>query len=187
MKKRCYLFLLSTLILLSCEPEFEQTRTFIIQEGQHYATPRLVETLQDSRLLFEARFDATAKYNLGDISMQSNKNKLLGFSDCNSLHHENSARFAWQWFNDRLEIFAYCYVNGERKEAYVGVVEVGTFSKYEIKITDDEYIFRLNDAEPVAINRGSVCKTGVYYKLWPYFGGSLPAPHTISIDVRPIH
>jgi RimJ/RimL family protein N-acetyltransferase len=123
---------------------------------------------------------------LGDPALQSHKNKLLGFSERNSLHHENSARFAWQWDNDRLEIFAYCYADGVREEQFVGVVNLNEYNRYEIEVGIGQYIFRLNSNEPVYMKRGGTCTMGLYYKLWPYFGGSVPAPHTVHIVVKGI-
>jgi hypothetical protein len=176
-----------TISLFSCEPEAELIRYFTIQRGEHYASPRIVETQQSNTLRFEARFDQSAVYRFDDESMQSNKNKLLGFADCNSLHHENSARFAWQWFNNQLEIYAYCYVNGSREEKYMGVVSLNEFNLFEIKLTNDSYIFKLNDENPISISRGNTCDKGVYYKLWPYFGGSLPAPHDIRVAIKNLY
>ncbi len=107
----------------------------------------------------------------------------MGFSDCNSLHHQNSARFAWQWFNDRLEIYAYCYVNSIRMENFIGTVNLNEENLYEIILTDNEYVFYMNGQRITAIKRGDVCSKGVYYMLYPYFGGSIPAPHNVRIDV----
>jgi hypothetical protein len=183
-RKLDYLIFFVALALFNCEGEVPLVKSFTIKKGEHYSTERAPETLQDSRMMFEAKFNSTAKYDLGDVALQSNKNKLLGFSDCNSLHHQNSARFGWQWYNNRLEIFAYCYVNGARIEKYVGVVNLDEFNTYEISITDDSYIFRLNNSEPVSVSRGDVCTRGIFYKLWPYFGGSIAAPHDIVILVR---
>lgn len=182
------ILILAILVLsMGCEPEMELVQRFTIQKGEHYATPRIVETLQRNRLVFEARFNESAIYDLGDPASQTNKNKLLGFADCNAAHHDNSARFAWQWMNNQVEIFAYCYANGERHEKFVGVVEINEYNRYEIELTDTNYIFYLNDNEPVYMERGSVCSTGVYYKLWPYFGGSIPAPHTVQVSVKMIY
>lgn len=172
------------LLTQSCEPEVKPIRMFITRKGEHYAHPRVVESLQSRTLAFDAMFNETAIYNLGDPALQSNKNKLLGFSDCNSLHHENSARFAWQWFNERLEVYAYCYANGERAEKFVGVVNPNEFNDYRIEIRDEQYAFVLNDEPPVYMKRGNTCERGVYYMLWPYFGGHIPAPHDVQIFIR---
>jgi hypothetical protein len=180
------LVLLAFIILPCCEeaPEDLFTRHFVTEKGEHYSTPRLAEMLQSQRLIFTARFDGTAIYDLGDLALQSNKNKLLGFSDCNSMHHDNSARFAWQWFNERLEIYAYCYVDGNRVEEYIGTVGINEVNRYEIEITADYYVFYINGENIVQIRRSDkVCSKGVYYMLYPYFGGSVPAPHDIQIDL----
>ncbi|MBL0744446.1 hypothetical protein [Chryseolinea lacunae] len=179
--------LLASLALLlgqGCEPEVELIRTFVTRQGEHYALPRVVESLQSRTLAFDAMFNETAIYDFGDPALQSNKNKLLGFSDCNSLHHENSARFAWQWLNGRLEIYAYCYANRERLEQFVGVVDLNEFNHYRIEIREDHYAFFLNNDPPVFIKRGNTCERGVYYMLWPYFGGHIPAPHNVQIFIR---
>jgi len=180
------MILLGVTSLASCEPTPEDlfTRHFVVKKGEHYATPRLVEMLQSDRLIFTAKFDASAVYDLGDPALQSNKNKLLGFADCNSRHHENSARFGWQWFNNRLEIYAYCYVDGNRIEAYVGTVDIDTENRYEIALTRNAYVFYLNGEQRAQIRRsGQVCNDGVYYLLFPYFGGEIAAPHDVFVDV----
>jgi hypothetical protein len=172
------------IMLIGCEPATEPVRTFVIPQGEHYAKPKLIETLQDSELRFEARFDNSAVYDLHDLALQTNKNKLLGFSECNTAHHKNSARFAWQWFNDRIEIYAYCYVDGNRVETFVGTVALNSYDRYSIRLTPAQYIFQLNDEDPIYITRGDVCQTGFYYMLWPYFGGEIAAPHQVRIDIK---
>lgn len=186
MKSIRLLLFVTPLIILSCEPAPENlfTRKFKIAKGEHYSTPKLMETLQSSTLEFNATFDHSAVYNLGTTALQDSKNKLMGFADCNSYHHDNSARFAWQWFNDRLEIYAYCYVNGERREAFIGTISLHTPHHFRLELTDHEYRFFLNHSEPVVVERGSNCDKGLYYLLWPYFGGSTPAPHDVTILIQ---
>src|SRR6185369_4803939 len=84
------------ILLFSCEQAVDPVRQFVIKTGDHYASPTLSETMQSQKLVFEARFNESAIYDFNDLSIQSSKNKLMGFCDCNSLPHENSARFAWQ-------------------------------------------------------------------------------------------
>jgi|SRR5690606_20655133 len=186
MKRSIFIVLALVVVTFACEPVHEDlfTRTFVIKAGQHYSTPTLMETLQSERLIFRAEFDQSAIYDLGDRALQSSKNKLYGFSGCNSTHHENSARFAWQWFDNQLEIYAYCYVNGERKEEFVGVVKPGEENLYEIRLTDDAYVFYLNNEPKAVVEKDTNCDRGVYYLLYPYFGGSLPAPHDVTIKIR---
>lgn len=182
--KRFFFMVAGIILFIACEEEAELSRTFIVREGEHYASPRMVQSLQSNTLTFRAKFNETAVYHFDDKSFQDSKNKLLGFSDCNSLHHDNSARFAWQWFNNRLEIFAYCYVNGERKEKFIGTVNLHEENRYQLKVTEDSYVFQLNSQEEVRISRGNSCDKGIYYMLWPYFGGSTPAPHDVTISIN---
>lgn len=184
-KSFCLLALaLVVLVASSCEPQADPFDEYIIRKGEHYTTQKRIQSLQSNTLSFDAKFNSSAIYYFDNPGFQDSKNKLLGFSDCNSLHHQNSARFAWQWYNDQLEIYAYCYVNNERVEKYVGVVNLDEVNHYEITLQGKDYVFQLNKQEPVIIQRGNVCNTGLYYMLWPYFGGSIPAPHQISIQIR---
>jgi hypothetical protein len=170
-------------ILCGCEPSFEEAfEVFTIPEKAHYSEQRHVEFLQGSSLFFKAKFDETAEYVLDD-GFQDSKNKLLGFSDCNSAHHENSARFSWQWFNNTIEIYAYCYVNGQRVEQYLGTVNKNEVVSYEIRLSPSSYTFIFRDQETV-IPRGSTCDVGAYLILWPYFGGQKPAPHDVTIYLK---
>ena len=185
MKRIIALVAFAIACLTSCEPLPEDAflRRFVIPEGEHYAKGRTVQFLQSRTLEFEARFDQSAVYTFDDQLYQDAKNKLMGFSDCNDNHHENSARFVWQWYNNQLEIWAYCYVNSVRVEQYIGTVALNTRNSYRITLTDDFYIFSLNNGEPVSIARGTTCNSGAYYMLWPYFGGTMPAPHDVTIDI----
>lgn len=183
----------TTMILLSCIwslSSCEETdqmvliRRFTVRQGEHYSTPKLAESLQSDRLIFKASFDETAQYDLGNEALQTNKNKLLGFADCNSQHHDNSARFAWQWFHNQLEIYSYCYANGERLEQYLGTVGIGEQNTFEIRLKDHTYEFYINSELRGVERRGTVDKKGVYYMLWPYFGGSVPAPHDVNVFIQ---
>jgi hypothetical protein len=181
----CWIFLVCALAA-GCDSPFETkaSRKFIIAAGEHYSNPRLFETFTDNNLTFRATFDASAKYDLGDASLQSNINKLMGFSDCNSLHHENSARFGWKWENERLDIYAYCYVDSVRIHQYVGTVQLHEENLYEIAAKGNEYMFSLNGKVKVAIRKAAVCEEGAKYMLYPYFGGSVPAPHDVTVKIE---
>jgi len=183
MKKILVALFVATL-LMACEPVIDNIfDVYTIKAGEHYTSIRHTEFLQTTILQFDARFGESAIYTFADPGFQDSKNKLMGFSDCNSLHHENSARFAWQWYNNKIEIYAYCYHNGDRVEEFLGVVEPGETARYQIELTAKAYVFRFKGKE-VTIDRGANCSTGTYLMLWPYFGGQLPAPHDISIYIR---
>lgn len=159
-------------------------REYTIGTGEHYATPKLMETTELKRVAFRATFDESARYTLNDPSLQSNINKLMGFSDCSAHHHTNSARFGWRWYNNQLEIHAYCYVDSVRVHQYIGTVKIGEESLYEITATTDAYTFSIDGEKTVSIPRAESCNSGLNYMLYPYFGGSVPAPHDVRIKIE---
>jgi hypothetical protein len=145
--------------------------------------PFKVQSLITDEVNFVAIFDESAIYTSVIDENQYDVNKLLGFSDCSSQHHEHSARFGWRWLDDDLEILAYCYVSGERIVEYVGSVELNQESTYQIRLENDSYVFQLDHYPEVVIQRDKPCDKGFYYMLWPYFGGDETAPHNIEIQI----
>jgi hypothetical protein len=155
---------------------------YTIPAGSHYSTQSAYHPLNVSKIRFKARFDSSAVYQTIDGDNQKDINKLYGMSDCESDHQVNSARFGWRWVDSALEIWAYSYVNGERKLIFVSNVPLNSSVTYEIIFTDTNYMFRVNDIE-VSLPRH--CKGEAKgYKLYPYFGGDENAPHKITIEIE---
>lgn len=171
-------------LLTSCEEKIvEPYDSFVLPAGRHSGFNG-VQSLQSRSLSFTAIFDETAKYQTVIPENQYDINKLLGFSDCNSVHHHNSARFGWRWVDNQLEIHAYAYVDGDRKNEFVGIATLNRPYDYRLSFTDDAYHFYMEGVDPVTILREPVCNRGFYYMLYPYFGGDEPAPHDILIKIR---
>lgn len=154
---------------------------YVILAGEHHATLSF-ENIALDRLKFRALFDSTAIYSTVDPANQGDINKLYGMADCNSYHHTNSARFGWRWYEEKIEIWAYTYVNGERNSTFVDTVAPGVFNEYEISFEENQYRFRLNDKE---VEMSRHCEaTAEGYRLFPYFGGDETAPHDINIWIE---
>lgn len=171
---------------LSCEETIDgMMEKYTIKTGKHYSTYD-VELLQSDALTFYAYFDETAEYDLHDEVNQWDTNKLFGFSDCDSHHHEHSARFGWRWLDGKIDILAYCYVSGERIIEKIGETMPNTTNYYQIKLTDTEYQFTF-DSETLSVPRNKPCDRGVYYLLFPYFGGNATAPHDVNIFIERIY
>ena len=49
-------------------------------------------------------------------------------------------------------------------------------------MADDSYLF-IVDGISVIMDRSNKCNRGVYYMLYPYFGGDEKAPHEIDITI----
>lgn len=170
-------------------PEENMTATgssfiqYVIRQGQHYSDQSTFTNVQYDELKFAAIFDSTAVYRTADPANQEDINKLYGFSDSNSPHHQFSARFGWNWSRDSLRLFAYTYNNAVRESKEIGTVQIGAVNNCSIKVTQSTYIFTLN-GKPVTTSRSATGTKAVGYRLYPYFGGDETAPHTINIWIK---
>lgn len=170
--------------MFGCEPEIiEPYQTYIIKKGEHWSTYKQ-SSLHTETLNFSVIFDETAIYQCKTEENQYDTNKLLGFSGCNSFHHDNSARFGWRWVDDQLNISAYCYIDGERIVKPIGSVPLNEPVNYKLTATKEKYIFELEGFDKMEIKRGGDCNIGLYYMLYPYFGGDETAPHDINIKIN---
>jgi hypothetical protein len=183
----CLFIVVACLPVISCHnPDIlphnpRNFKTYFIKEGNHYCS-HTFHFFRDDVMEFAAIFDESASYNFNNDYEQSDINKLFGFIDCGSAVHENSARFGWRWYNNRIEIFAYCYNNGKRQDQYITSVTMGREFVYKITATSSYYIFEVNGLR-VQMERG--CNES-YKKeyLYPYFGGTFAAPHDIKIKIK---
>lgn len=180
---RNILILLCSITFWACEPTLDiPFEKYTVPKGKHYSTYK-VELLQNDYLAFQAQFDESAIYTSVTPENQWDINKLFGLSDCNSQHHENSARFGWRWLEGKIEILAYCYVGGTRIVENIGATMPFQVNNYEIQLTDSLYIFRMDDST-ISIERQKPCDVGGYYLLFPYFGGDETAPHDTNIYIK---
>ncbi|HEY9117446.1 MAG TPA: hypothetical protein VIN11_06450, partial [Roseivirga sp.] len=121
---------------------------------------------------------------------QMDINKLFGFSDCNSLHHQNSIRFGWNWNGEAIDIYGYHYLDGKLNWKYLGTVEINKVYRYNIYLFEDLIEMEIEGitANKVQFNRHNlICEIGYYYQLFPYFGGDETAPHDINIYFKRNH
>lgn len=157
--------------------------TYKISKGNHEIDNNSNGLFTASELKFQAIFDSTCIYQTTDAGNQYDINKLVGFSDCNSLHHQNSARFGWNWRENALNIYAYIYVDGQRQEQQLGTLALGQKGSFKLTTLNNTYIFTFNGAQTI-MPRHCADGRGVSYKLLPYFGGDEVAPHDMYIKIR---
>ncbi|MGW8123031.1 hypothetical protein ACV07N_10280 [Roseivirga echinicomitans] len=178
--------------LSACSDIYEQHEVeYLLKKGQH-TSKKLgsfpgdkLGTLKSDVMTFTARFDKTVRYDLGNKN-QEDINKLMGFSDCNSLHHDNSVRFGWRYSiqKDLVEVFSYAYTNGTVSYHHMGDVGIDETVRYQIQIVANKFYLLLNGELKQEVARGAGCEIGLYYKLYPYFGGDETAPHDMSIYIQ---
>lgn len=181
-----YLILvLGIILLIACVKstlKHNGFKTYKIKMGQHRSiiSGRFMRT---KTLDFKTIFDNSAIYKTSDPKNQSDINKLYGFSDCNSHHQTNSARFGWRWYNNQLQILAYVYNDKKLNYQLIDSIKLNKEYNYILIIKDSEYIFSVNN-KSITMKRTAKCKNGFYYKLFPYFGGDEKAPHDITIKIK---
>lgn len=174
-------YLLVLLVFVACSDE-ELTSVYTIPAGEHYSYPRDTATLDKKPLQFYAMIGSSA------LNCQSEDiNKLYGFSDCNDLHHENSARFGWVSDGKQLHIYAYTYCDGKRFYKYIQPIHADSWYDFKIEIYKGSYKFsvtKFGATRQVYMARCAKCNNGVYYMLYPYYGGNNTCDSDISVAIR---
>ena len=159
---------------------------FTINGGSHYSNNLLYKIFNflnfKKKMTSEVIFDQSCKYDLGTAD-QLDINKLTGFSI--GYHHRDSARFGWRYLNDKIELFSYCYISGQRIYKKICDVNLDQPVKLQIVDNDNSYLFRVFVNNATYISKVDKNRSfGIGYKLWPYFGGNCKAPHAINISIN---
>lgn len=184
-----YLLALALSLLVACK-ETESPKdedgfvVYTIKKGSQSSNLSTLKDVSKTELNFRVIFDSSAIYTTIDSNNQEDVNKLYGFSDCNTQHHDNSARFGWRWSNNALRLFAYCYKSGNLAIKEMGEVEIGKEHVCNIRIDNDKYIFTLNHNKMDTMERGCTDPKSKKYMLFPFFGGDEMAPHDITIRIK---
>jgi hypothetical protein len=204
MKDKLYILSIAMLLLASCSKKTEQTESkisnaktdsetvandfikYTILKGQQYCDKSIFVPVHVSTFSFQVKFDSSAIYQTSDPHNQSDINKLLGFSDNNTDHHEYSARIGWRWSDNALHLFGYVYNKGIVSFKEISKIDIGVPVSCCIKVSGNEYIFTVNKTQ-IKMPRESTTALAEGYKLWPYFGGNETAPHNISIWIEEDH
>jgi hypothetical protein len=197
--KLSLLFMAGTLLLCGCSKMTEsiidkgtsgkdqnQFISYTIKQGSHYCEGNQYKTVDDDEIKFVVRFDSSAIYRSVKPENQYDINKLFGFSDNNTDHHQFSARFGWRWSDNALRLFAYVYNKGIVDYKEIGSIKIGQDVNCSIRITATHYIFLMNESI-IEMPRLSTTTRANGYQLYPYFGGDETAPHEIMIHIRQIH
>ena len=166
-------------------------RKFTIKQGAHYCDQNTLSHVSGTSMTFVAKFDSTAIYPavITDYNHAYDVNKLWGFSEGLSNQY-NSARVGWRWLNGQLQLFAYVYVKGtllrdpvSYDPPFIKSVKIGSEINCSIAVSGSKYIFTV-DGVVVQTARGTTSSTYSGYQQYPYFGGTLTAPHLINIYIK---
>ena len=196
MKNQILIALLCLLILPGCKKAVEaiiekgtsgstssEFIKYTIPKGNQYCDKNSLKAVDVQEMKFMVRFDSTAIYQTASAENQYDINKLYGFSDNNSDHHQFSARFGWRWSNNALHLFAYVYNDAAVISRELAVIAIGKEISCSIQVTNSSYLFTVNGVTE-RMPRMASTATGKGYQLYPYFGGDEVAPHDIHIWIR---
>ena len=142
----------------------------------------------------ETKMDSMRVYFLPNCTYQLSTNydqvnKLFGFSE--GYHHWNSARIGWRCTDgEKIELLAYAYINGQRIIKPMITCRPETWVFCNIQNQPSKYIFKALDpsGNNITVSIDKPKKISIYsffklfiYRLFPYFGGSISAPHDMKL------
>ena len=134
-------------------------------------------------------FDDTCTYHIeGPDALDINKLFGVGFGN----HMKYSGRFGWRSIGQQFEIFAYVHNDGDMVTKKVLTCNPNEPIELCLKISDTDYEFsaskRSGERARVKIERrGSWLYNLFAYRLYPYFGGNLTAPHNMRLEMTVIN
>lgn len=154
-----------------------------IDSGNHYSNQNLFQTFKADSLAFLFAFDSSAVYQTINPANQSSWNKLFGFADCNSHHHTNSVRLSWRYKSGvGIELAGYYYSGAVRTWQVLATIQPADTLGAFIYTTDSTYELQVGNHQ-ISSARGCTGQPAGYL-LYPYFGGTEPAPQNIRIFVQ---
>lgn len=107
-------------------------------------------------------------------------------------HHKDSVRVGWRCVDGKnIELLAYVYIDGSRMHKSLISVKPDEWTHIRFTESDSDYTFVIlaEDGEG-SIERfdKTTTKKGILglfiHRLYPYFGGIMPAPHAMRIDMK---
>jgi hypothetical protein len=155
--KTSFLCFALALMVCSCEKNLDpiisptDTKTIsgftqcTIKQGQHFSGQNKYKPVAANELKFSVLFDSSAIYKTILPENQYDINKLYGFSDNNTDHHQSSARLGWRWNANALELFAYVYNQGIVSYKELTTIELSVETMCSIKVSPDYYLFTVNN------------------------------------------
>lgn len=164
-------------------PQQENWVFYQIDSGQHFAQNNTFKLFQGDSLRFRFFLDSTAIYQTTDPANQLSWSKLYGFADCNSHHHTNSVRLVWR-YNPAvgIELAGYYYAGTQRSWQILDTIQPLDTLQALIYTTDTTYGVQVGNRKVSSMRNCSGVAEGYY--LYPYFGGTEPAPQLVRIGIQ---
>ena len=137
-------------------------KEYVIKKGKHYSGFRFRPFIKCKEITVAVKFTDSCRYLGNTVEMSEQLNKLVGFGSI--FHHKNSIRIAWRYnpIKDKVELFIYEYLRGERMESQFDEMRIGQTKKLRLKSRKAYWFGKF---------------------LFFYFGGKYPAPHDMKIKL----
>ncbi|HEX2901319.1 MAG TPA: hypothetical protein VHS96_16505 [Bacteroidia bacterium] len=156
------------------------SKLYTIPKGGHSAEGlRTSLVVGNSMLRFKAKFYPNCIYKPQREPEQISK--LYGISY--GLHHDCSARIGWRSDGTRIEVLSYVYTaRDKRSSEHLAFIDVQEWHEFKLE--------RIGKTARISMDGGPVqtfqllAPAKVGYRLFPYFGGTVPAPHEMWIGVE---
>ena len=206
------LIIISSSCLTSCNKfvslvtPIKKTNTYSVSTGGQSFAPFLYQNFSGlNHLSFIIKLNSDTIYKSPLAQEISNSsitqiNKLIGFSDCGDLTSgpfHNSAYFGWAYYGGTMRI--YPFLNGPEFKANgfsygtfdnpLAIVSPNKEYRYAVDLINGAYQFSVVDlATNTVIGSRSVNRTqcsGSFHGVLfgPYFGGNIPAPQNMSMEI----
>lgn len=138
----------------------------------------------DAQYDFIFSLDESCEYSLETNHLQINKIAGIAFGP----HHVNSIRIGWTGDLERRDLYAYYYLGGSRFSEklcewtpniryHATIYRIGQ-NCLGLRLADFVTGVQLAQLVMVMNNRG------LKYRLGPYFGGKMPAPHDVRVNLE---
>ena len=166
-------------------------KAYTIKAGAHYCDQQVTKSVLGTTMNFTVRFNSSAIYPavITDYNHAYDVNKLWGFSEGFSNQY-NSARIGWRYLNGQLQLLAYTYAKGKLLRDPISYdppviksVPLDTDIPCSITVASGKYIYSVSGTT-VETPRGATGTKYSGYQQYPYFGGTLTAPHLITIQIK---
>lgn len=155
-------------------------KTYTIKQGKHSSSGLHIGMVVGNTLLrFKAFFHRNCLYEPTITPDQISK--LYGMSY--GQHHDCSARIGWRSDGKRIEILSYVYVaHDERRHETMGWMDVEQWQEFTIRRCGEVAELQMGNGPVFSYSLQHPVPAG--YRLYPYFGGAIPAPHDMTIEIE---
>lgn len=170
---------------------------FVIKKNRHYSIrinrpfpSEFKFAIAPSRTLrFTTIFAEGCKYESENSDVTGDINKLYGINFGINWHRD-SVRIGWR-YNANLkviELYLYSYVNGKREFSHL--VNVQTYEAIHItmfhvrKVNKVVVEVKTEDGSWTTDAVKGIKDSWIKFKLFPYFGGNMPAPNDMKILIK---